>query len=131
MTHRNERANCFCVYKRDLGKGYLDFTEFETYCFLRILFGVSYSAGPVKPLVQGLVHRQTPVHLPDNVARVPGTGSQLSAKSRPYGIVLLQNETEVKVEFSRNVINISWYMSNSRVHSSPVKTVVYRRARFK
>ena len=77
-------------------------------------FRVSYFAGPVEPLVQGLVHRQTPVHFPDNVARVPGTRSQLSAKSRPYGIVLLQNEPEVKLEFSSNVINVSWYMSNSK-----------------
>ena len=28
----------FVFYKRDLGKGFLDFTEFETYSFIRRLF---------------------------------------------------------------------------------------------
>ena len=77
-------------------------------------FRVYYSTGDVEPFVQGFIHRQAPVHLSNNAARVPGTRSQLSAEGGPHGAIFLQDEAQVTWFIRSEFLYISMFKVHAK-----------------
>ena len=121
----------FVFYKRDLGKGYLDFTEFETYSFIRRLFVFLTRQVQLNHLFKNLSIDKLQSTSLTMLHEYQELDPSSPLKVDPMELYSYKLRLKWKWSFLVTLLMFRGTWATQRMHSSPVKTVVYRRARFK
>lgn len=121
----------FVFYKRDLGKGYLDFTEFKTYSFIRRLFVFLTLQVKLNHLFKDLSIDKLQSTSLTMLHQYQELDPSSPLKVDPMELYSYKLRLKWKWSFLVTLLMFRGTWATQRMHSSPVKTVVYWRARFK
>ena len=131
MTHWNERANCFCLLQERFGERVSWFCWVWNVLFIRRLFVFLTSQVQLNHLFKDL-----------SIARLQSTSLTMlheyqeldpssPLKVDPMELYSYKMRLKWNWSFLVTLLMFRGTWATQRMHSSPVKTVVYRPARFK